>query len=97
MNIQLLAFFFIFDCFLCCVLVDADIVLAFEIVWKTVFIFSHIESEMLAGFQIVEISVRVSLLFCYIVKKPFKVFAFEQFFNGSKTAVVDKPEFRLFI
>ena len=58
----------------------------------TVLFFCHIQTEMLAGFQIVEISVRIGLLFCYKIKEPLKVFAFEQFFDRSKNAVVDKSE-----
>ena len=78
LNIQFLAFFFIFDCFLCSVLVDADIVPAFEIVGETVLVFCHIESEILAGFEIVEIGMRIGVLLRDIIKEPFEFFPSEQ-------------------
>lgn len=60
------------------VLVYADVVPAFEVVRETVLLFAHIQTEVLAGFEIVEIGVRISAFFRDIIKEPFEFLAFEQ-------------------
>ena len=76
--IQFLALFRIFHRPFRGVLVYADVVPAFEVVRKAVLLFGHIQAEVLAGFQIVEIGVRIGVLLRDIIKEPFKFLAFEQ-------------------
>ena len=97
LRIQFLALFRVFHSLFRGVLVYAYVVPAFEVVRETVLLFGHIQAEILAGFEVVEIGVRIGLLFCYKIEESLKVFAFEQFFDRSKTAVVDQPKFRFFI
>ena len=78
LRIQFLAFFRVFHSLFRGVLVYADIVPAFEVVREAVLLFGHIQAEVLAGFQIVEIGMRIGALLRYIIKEPFKFFAFEQ-------------------
>ena len=93
LRVQFFALFRIFHSLFRGVFVDSDIVPASEFVGINVLVFCHINAEIPAGFQIVEISVRIGLLFCYIIKKPFKVFAFEQFFYRFEVVVVNEFEF----
>ena len=78
LRIQFLALFRIFHSLFRCVLVYADVVPAFKVVREAVLLFGHIQVEVLAGFEIVEISVRIGALFCDIIKEPFEFFPFEQ-------------------
>ena len=59
-------------------MVYADIVPAFEVVRETVLLFGNIQAEILAGFEIVEIGMRIGALLRNIIKEPFKFLAFEQ-------------------
>ena len=78
LRVQFLALFRVFHSLFRCVLVYADVVPAFEVVRETVFLFGHIQTEILAGFEIVEIGVRIGALLRDIIKEPFKFFPFEQ-------------------
>ena len=78
LRIQLLALFRVFHCLFRGVLVYADVVPTFEIVREAVLLFVHIQTEVLTGFEVVEIGVRIGALLRDIIKEPFKFFAFEQ-------------------
>ena len=78
LRVQFLTLFRVFHSLFCSVFVYADVVPAFEIVREAVLFFGHIQAEILAGFEIVEISVRIGAFFGDIIKEPFKFFAFEQ-------------------
>lgn len=78
------------------VLVDADVVPTLEVVWKTVLVLCHIQPEMIAGFEIVEIGVRVGSFCRDIIEEPFKFLAAEEFFDKGKACVMYELELRLF-
>lgn len=78
LRVQFFAFFRVFHCLFRGVLVYADIVPAFEVVREAVLLFGHIQAEILAGFEIVEIGMRIGALLRNIIKEPFKFLAFEQ-------------------
>ena len=78
LRIQFFALFRIFHSLFRGVLVYADVVPAFEVVRKAVLLLGHIQAEILAGFEIVEIGVRIGVLLRDIIKEPFKFFPFEQ-------------------
>lgn len=78
LRIQFLALFRVFHCLFRGVLVYADVVPAFEIVREAILLFGHIQAEILAGFQIVEIGMRIGAFLRDIIKEPFKFFPFEQ-------------------
>ena len=82
LRVQFLEFFRVFHSLFRGVLVYTYVVPAFEVVRKTVLLFGYIQSEVLAGFEIVEIGVWISALLRDIIKAPFKFFAFEQFLFG---------------
>lgn len=77
LRVQFLALFRIFHRLFRGVLVYADVVPAFEVVREAVLLFGHIQAEVLAGFEVVEIGVRIGVLLRDIIKEPFKFFAFE--------------------
>ena len=97
LSIQPLALFRVFHSLFRSVLVYADVVPAFEVVREAVLFFGHIQAEILAGFEIVEISVRIGALLRDIIKEPFKFFPFEQLLQRFERAVVDQPKFRFFV
>ena len=97
LRIQFLTLFRVFHSLFRGVLVYADVVPAFEVVREAVLLFGHIQAETLAGFEIVEIGVRIGALFGDIIKEPFEFFAFEQLLQRFECAVVDQPKFRFFI
>ena len=78
LRVQFLALFRVFHRFFRGVLVYADVVPAFEVVREAVLLFGYIQTEILAGFEIVEIGMRIGALFRDIIKEPFEFFAFEQ-------------------
>ena len=78
LRVQFFALFRVFHSLFRGVFVNSDIVPAFEVVRKAVLLFAHIQAEMPAGFQIVEIGVRIGAFFRDIIKEPFKFFPFEQ-------------------
>ena len=78
LRVQFLALFRVFHSLFRGVLVYADVVPAFEIVREAVLFFGHIQAEILAGFEIVEIGMRIGVLLRDIIKEPFKFFPFEQ-------------------
>ena len=78
LRVQLLALFRVFHRLFSGVLVYADVVPAFEVVREAVLLFGHIQAEILAGFEVVEIGMRIGALLRDIIKEPFKFFALEQ-------------------
>ena len=59
-------------------LVYADVEPAFGVAREAVLLFGYIQAEILAGFEIVEICMRIGALLCDINKEPYKFLAFEQ-------------------
>ena len=78
MCVQFLTLFRVFHSLFRGVLVYADVVPALEVVREAVLLFGHIQAEVLTGFQIVEIGVRIGVLLRDIIKEPFEFFPFEQ-------------------
>ena len=78
LRVQFLSLFRVFHSLFRGVLVYAYVVPAFEVVRETVLLFGHIQAEILAGFEIVEIGMRIGALLCDIIKEPFEFFPFEQ-------------------
>ena len=78
LRVQFFALFRVFHSLFHGVLVYADVVPAFEIVREAVLFFGYIQAEILAGFEVVEIGVRIGVLLRDIIKEPFKFLAFEQ-------------------
>ena len=97
MRIQFLALFRVFHSLFRGVLVYADVVPAFEIVREAVLFFGHIQAEILAGFEIVEIGVRIGAFLRDIIKEPFEFFTFEQLLQRFERAIVDQPKFRFLV
>ena len=93
LRVQFFALFRVFHSLFRGVLVYAYVVPAFEVVRETVLLFGHIQAEILAGFEVVEIGVRIGALFRDIIKEPFEFFPFEQLFQRFERAVVDQPKF----
>ena len=78
LRVQFFALFRVFHRLFRGVLVYADIVPAVEVVREAVLLFGHIQAEVLAGFEIVEIGMRIGAFLRDIIKEPLKFFAFEQ-------------------
>ena len=78
LRVQFFALFRVFHSLFRGVLIYADVVPAFEVVREAVLLFGHIQAEVLTGFEIVEIGVRIGALLRDIIKESFKFFAFEQ-------------------
>ena len=78
LRVQFFALFRIFHRLFRGVLVYADVVPAFEVVREAVLLFAHIQAEILAGFEVVEIGMRIGALLRDIIKESFKFFSFEQ-------------------
>lgn len=78
LRVQFFALLRVFHSLFRGVLVYAYVVPAFEVVREAVLLFGHIQAEVFAGFQIVEIGMRIGALLRDIIKEPFEFFAFEQ-------------------
>lgn len=79
LRIQFLSLFRVFHSLCSAVFVNTDIVPAFEIAGQKVAIQRQVQPQMFAGFEIVDIRRNSGVLFCYVSKEFFKVFAFERF------------------
>ena len=80
LRVQFFALLRVFHSLFRGVLVYAYVVPAFEVVREAVLLFGHIQAEVLAGFEIVEIGMRIGALLRNIIKEPFEFLAFEQIF-----------------
>ena len=79
MRVKLFAFLFVFNRHCRGILVNADIMHAFEVAGEPVFLLRHIETEMVAGFDVIEVSVRIGLLGREIIDKALPFLAGKHF------------------
>lgn len=64
-----------------------------EVVGEYVFIFGHIQSEIIACFEIVEICVSVGILFGYVIEEFLALRTLEKFAYGRKGVIVPQINF----